>query len=37
MDIFERIAAYRAESDSLSWSGTFKDYIGLLAQDPSPA
>ncbi|WP_178023610.1 PrkA family serine protein kinase [uncultured Paenibacillus sp.] len=37
MDIFERIAAYRAESDSLSWSGTFKDYIELLAKDPSPA
>ncbi|EOS55874.1 PrkA family serine protein kinase [Paenibacillus barengoltzii] len=37
MDIFERIAAYRAESDSLSWSGTFKDYVELLAKDPSPA
>ncbi|MGG6312099.1 PrkA family serine protein kinase [Paenibacillus macerans] len=37
MDIFERMAAYRAESDSLSWSGTFKQYIELLAQDPSPA
>ncbi|MGZ7441688.1 PrkA family serine protein kinase [Paenibacillus sp. TH7-28] len=37
MDIFERIAAYRAESDSLSWSGTFKQYIELLAKDPSPA
>ncbi|MDU4696091.1 MULTISPECIES: PrkA family serine protein kinase [Paenibacillus] len=37
MDIFERLAAYRAESDSLSWSGTFKDYVELLAQDPSPA
>ena len=37
MDIFERIAAYRAESDSLSWSGTFKQYIELLAKDSSPA
>ncbi|GGH14219.1 PrkA family serine protein kinase [Paenibacillus segetis] len=37
MDIFERIAAYRAESDSLAWSGTFKDYLNLLAEDPSPA
>ncbi|GIP47189.1 PrkA family serine protein kinase [Paenibacillus sp. DXFW5] len=37
MDIFERLAAYRAESDSLSWSGTFKDYVELLAKDPSPA
>lgn len=37
MDIFERIAAYRAESDSLSWSGTFKQYIELLTKDPSSA
>ncbi|GAA0133583.1 PrkA family serine protein kinase [Paenibacillus sp. YSY-4.3] len=37
MDIFKRIAAYRAESDSLAWSGTFKDYIELLANDPAPA
>lgn len=37
MEIFERIAAYRAESDSLSWSGTFKQYIEKLAEDPSPA
>ncbi|MCK8486050.1 PrkA family serine protein kinase [Paenibacillus sp. MBLB2552] len=37
MDIFERLAAYRAESDSLSWSGTFKEYVELLAKDPSPA
>lgn len=37
MDIFERIAAYRAESDALAWNGTFKDYVALLAEDPSPA
>ncbi len=37
MDIFERIAAYRAESDSLVWNGTFKQYIELLATDPAPA
>ncbi|WP_042201872.1 PrkA family serine protein kinase [Paenibacillus camerounensis] len=37
MDIFERIASYRAENDRLAWSGTFKDYIGLLRKDPSPA
>lgn len=37
MDIFDRIAAYRAESDSLSWSGTFKQYIEMLAKDPTPA
>lgn len=37
MDIFERIASYRAENDRLAWSGTFKQYIELLKQDPSPA
>lgn len=37
MDIFERIATYRAENDRLAWSGTFKDYIELLRRDPSPA
>ncbi|GGF73739.1 protein PrkA [Paenibacillus albidus] len=37
MDIFERIASYRAENNRLAWSGTFKDYIELLKQDPSPA
>lgn len=37
MDIFERIASYRAENDRLAWSGTFKDYIELLRHDPSPA
>ncbi|ANS73672.1 protein prkA [Paenibacillus yonginensis] len=37
MDIFERIAAYRAEHDSLAWSGTFKEYIELLRKDPRPA
>ncbi|WP_340022307.1 PrkA family serine protein kinase [Paenibacillus sp. FSL K6-1096] len=37
MDIFERIASYRAENDRLAWSGTFKDYIELLKLDPAPA
>lgn len=37
MDIFERIASYRAESDRLAWSGTFREYIELLKKDPSPA
>ncbi|WP_223070393.1 PrkA family serine protein kinase [Paenibacillus caui] len=37
MDIFERIAAYRAEHESLAWSGTFKEYIELLRKDPRPA
>ncbi len=37
MDIFERIASYRAENDRLAWSGTFKQYIEILKKDPSPA
>lgn len=37
MDIFERVAAYRAESNQLEWSGTFKDYTELLRKDPTPA
>ncbi len=37
MDIFKRIAAHRAETEKLAWSGTFRDYIELLRQDPSPA
>lgn len=37
MDIFERIASYRAESDRLAWSGTFREYIEILKNDPSPA
>lgn len=37
MDIFKRIAEYRAESEKLTWTGTFRDYIDLLRRDPSPA
>lgn len=37
MDIFERIATYRAENDRLAWRGNFKEYIELLRKDPSPA
>ncbi|KKO53636.1 PrkA family serine protein kinase [Paenibacillus sp. DMB20] len=37
MDIFERIASYRAESDRLAWSGTFREYIEILKMDPLPA
>jgi len=37
MDIFERIASYRAENERMAWSGTFKEYIELLKKDPSPA
>jgi len=37
MDIFKRLTEYRAESDKLAWTGTFKDYIELLKQDAAPA
>ncbi|KAA8785216.1 serine protein kinase [Paenibacillus sp. 4624] len=37
MNIFERVAEYQAESDRLSWNGTFEDYIALLREDPTPA
>jgi serine protein kinase len=37
MDIFSRISEYRAESEKLNWSGTFRDYIDLLRRDRSPA
>ncbi|SDT23486.1 putative serine protein kinase, PrkA [Paenibacillaceae bacterium GAS479] len=37
MDIFKRIAEYKSEGERLAWSGTFKDYIELLRNDPAPA
>ncbi|WP_256760851.1 PrkA family serine protein kinase [Cohnella sp. WQ 127256] len=37
MDIFSRISEYRAESEKLSWSGNFRDYIDLLRRDNTPA
>ena len=37
MDIFKRISEYQAESEKLAWTGTFKEYIELLKQDPTPA
>ncbi|WP_413404288.1 PrkA family serine protein kinase [Paenibacillus amylolyticus] len=37
MNIFERVAEHRAESDRLTWNGTFEDYIALLREDPTPA
>jgi serine protein kinase len=36
MDIFKRVAEYRTENDQLGWTGTFRDYIDLLRQDPAP-
>jgi len=37
MDIFSRISEYRAESEKLSWSGTFREYIDILRNDNSSA
>ncbi|MBD8499786.1 PrkA family serine protein kinase [Paenibacillus arenosi] len=37
MDIFKRIAEHRAESERLGWTGTFKEYVELLRNDPAPA
>lgn len=37
MDIFDRISAYRAESDALQWHGNLKSYLELLAKDATPA
>lgn len=37
MDIFDRISAYRAESDALQWRGNLKSYLELLAKDTTPA
>jgi len=37
MDILKRISAYRAESEKLAWTGTFKEYIEMLKNDPAPA
>ena len=36
MDIFKRLSEYRAESDKLAWTGTFKEYVDLLRNDPTP-
>ncbi|MBB6731174.1 PrkA family serine protein kinase [Cohnella zeiphila] len=37
MDLFRRLAEHRTESEKLTWSGTFRDYIDLLRRDPAPA
>jgi len=37
MDILKRISAYKAESEKLAWTGTFKEYIEMLKKDPTPA
>lgn len=37
MDIFKRISEHRTEKDSLSWTGTFAEYIELLRNNPGLA
>ncbi|MFC3798508.1 PrkA family serine protein kinase [Cohnella sp. GCM10012308] len=37
MDIFKRLAEYRTASERLTWTGSFRDYIDLLKNDPVPA
>lgn len=37
MDIFKRISEYQTESEKLAWTGSFREYIELLREDPSPA
>lgn len=34
MDIFKKIADHRSETESLIWSGTFKEYIEMVRQKP---
>jgi serine protein kinase len=37
MDLFEKISKHRAENEKLAWTGTFRDYVELLKQNPAPA
>ncbi|SFE17527.1 putative serine protein kinase, PrkA [Paenibacillus catalpae] len=37
MDIFKRISEYQTESEKLGWTGSFREYIELLREDPTPA
>ncbi|MCM3629201.1 PrkA family serine protein kinase [Paenibacillus glycanilyticus] len=37
MDIFKRISEYQTESEKLAWTGSFREYIQLLREDPTPA
>jgi serine protein kinase len=37
MDIFKKIADHRTEEASLTWEGTFKDYVEIVRQNPSVA
>jgi serine protein kinase len=37
MDIFKKISEYRAENERLAWTGTFKEYFGLVKENPKLA
>lgn len=37
MDLFKRIADYRAENERLAWTGSFKDYFDLVRANPKLA
>jgi len=37
MDIFERISQHRAEEEKLQWSGTFREYIEVVRNNPRVA
>jgi hypothetical protein len=37
MDILDRLAAYRAAQDALSWQGTFSDYLEIVRARPTVA
>ncbi|MFH5185858.1 PrkA family serine protein kinase [Paenibacillus sp. TAB 01] len=34
MEIFKKITNYRTETERLAWTGTFADYISLVAKNP---
>lgn len=37
MDIFKKISEYRAENERLAWTGTFKEYFGMVKENPKLA
>ncbi|HEX7057489.1 MAG TPA: PrkA family serine protein kinase [Bacilli bacterium] len=37
MDIFRKIAEHRAQTEALAWSGTFKEYVGMVQERPQLA
>src|SRR5690606_30226524 len=37
MDIFDRILKHRAEEEKLYWSGTFREYVEIVRNNPKVA